>query len=648
MPEKNLLIVMKAKDLVSKTTGKISGAIATVGAKSKKVFAATARFAKSAGRAIKTMLGPLALITSALGALSGAAFFAFINSAAKGIDTIGKFSDRLGLSTEFLSELRHVADLSGVKVEALNVGFQRVTRRMAEFAATGGGAAANAIKALGLEDLIRQGKTIEEILPQMADGFARLNTDAEKVSAAFGLFDSEGVSFLQFLNKGSTEIERLRNEARQFGIVIGDESAKKAANFNDQLSTLFASLRGLKFSIGLAFFDDMAKAMREMAFFISRHKDDITEVIGKVARIGKTLVEGVFAAFGDRKKSAALAEFIGKSMLEIFRASGRSAAIGFAFAFGSNLQPLITNIITQLGGWLSRLPDVAGFKIGSFGSGIAALSNAGGLDLIGDNLTPKVRSLSDTWKEAGKNIVKYNDELVKILGLKTKPAVEKVDELQKVFDEFKKTLGTSGPAGSGQSAPIEEGGFFAILTQGFRDQAERIKATFENLKDNAGRFADDLHRSLSSRFFDLAKRQFKNFAQFVKDVFTDIIDSILSILSDALASQVVNAFGELLGGFFKFGGSEILSGATSSDVPIFGPSAPPGGGSSLGGGIGFAESSAGQVTTFNPRQTIIIQAIDGASVAAFVEKHGGTLAGGIASAVSQNNSIKADLKGALG
>jgi len=162
-------------------------------------------------------------------------------------DRIGKLSLRLGESTEFLSEMAFVAERSGVSVETMNMAIQRANRRLAEFAATGKGPAAEAFKQLGIDVRNADGtmKTFEQLLPELADAFQDIESEAEKTRLAFQLFDSEGVSFLQILKGGSSEIEKLRQKARDLGLSLDKDVTDQAAAANDALTDFSASIQGL-------------------------------------------------------------------------------------------------------------------------------------------------------------------------------------------------------------------------------------------------------------------------------------------------------------------------------------------------------------------------------------------------------------------
>ena len=161
----------------------------------------------------------------------------FVTSTAKAADAVGKLSDRLGVSTDFIQEFRFAAELSGVAAGNVDTALQRVQRRFGEVARTGRGTAAPALKELS-EDLfeaVRAGASFEEVLPELADHLKAIDNDARRLSIAFQLFDTEGAQLVQLLNKGSEGFEKFRREAREAGAVIDKELIESAAEFNDNL-----------------------------------------------------------------------------------------------------------------------------------------------------------------------------------------------------------------------------------------------------------------------------------------------------------------------------------------------------------------------------------------------------------------------------
>lgn len=155
-------------------------------------------------------------------------------------DSIDKTSERLGISVETLQELRFAADLAGVRTQALDIGFQRFTRRLAE-ARQGTGEALGALQTLSEilgEDLLDTSLSTEKVFGRLADAFASIEDPARRVQLAFKLFDSEGVALLQVLGDGEAALEAVRQKARELGIVMEASVIKRAVEAKDQITIM--------------------------------------------------------------------------------------------------------------------------------------------------------------------------------------------------------------------------------------------------------------------------------------------------------------------------------------------------------------------------------------------------------------------------
>lgn len=168
-------------------------------------------------------------------------------------DSVQKMSIRIGASTEALSEYKHVADLTGVQFDALSIGWQRQTRRIAE-AAKGTGEARNALKELGLEAKTLVSQRPEEQFEAIAKAMEGVDSQADKVRLGMKLWDSEGVKLLQTIDGGAASLAAMRQEARDLGLSLSRDQVDAAAEAKDAITTLSGSAKGFtqQLVIGLA------------------------------------------------------------------------------------------------------------------------------------------------------------------------------------------------------------------------------------------------------------------------------------------------------------------------------------------------------------------------------------------------------------
>lgn len=175
-----------------------------------------------------------------MGVAGTAAMTAVYKSQADVIDQTAKFADRIGISTEALTELRYASELTGVGANTMDMAMQRMTRRIAE-AADGSGEAAPALEELGLSAEALGEMTPDQQLNVLADAFQGVESQSDRVRLAFKLFDSEGVSMVNMLANGSEGLNTMRGEAQALGLSLSRVDAAKVELANDAMTRAGAS-----------------------------------------------------------------------------------------------------------------------------------------------------------------------------------------------------------------------------------------------------------------------------------------------------------------------------------------------------------------------------------------------------------------------
>lgn len=191
---------------------------------------------------------------------------AVIRGTLNAIDKLDKLRQRLGVSTEAMSELEHVANLSGVSFETFTMGIQRMTRRIAE-AAQGTGEAKSAIAELGLEAGQLARMAPDQQFEALADAIASIEQPADRVRLAMKLFDSEGVALLQTMEKGASGIKAMREEAKRLGISLSQDQVNAAVMAKDAMTRFGAQMRGVTNTAIIA----LAPALEGIANFLAVH-----------------------------------------------------------------------------------------------------------------------------------------------------------------------------------------------------------------------------------------------------------------------------------------------------------------------------------------------------------------------------------------
>lgn len=215
---------------------------------------AAGRAENSADEFSKSQIGmktKAAAATIAIVALAAA--LATLKSNLDSIDNLAKVSDKLGIATEKLQAMRLQAELTGVSARTLDMGLQRMVRRVAE-AAQGTGEAEGALRELGVSAKELAKLSPDEQFKTIADAMGQVKDQGDKVRLSMKLFDSEGVALVNTLNAGSDALRETEKEMTDLGIAINRIDAKKVEDANDAMTHLKTSVGALgqTFTIAIA------------------------------------------------------------------------------------------------------------------------------------------------------------------------------------------------------------------------------------------------------------------------------------------------------------------------------------------------------------------------------------------------------------
>ncbi|WP_105215692.1 hypothetical protein [Pseudoalteromonas sp. T1lg22] len=177
----------------------------------------------------RKMVGTSATVLTGFGAAGAAAFASIYAKNAEFIDQQAKTAVRLGITTQALTGLQHAAEQTGASTEVLNMGLQRMTRRLGEQSAE----AKKGLDMLGLTFDELEGKSPEQQFALIADKMKDVEDQGKKVAATQKLFDSEGVKLLNTLELGADGITAMMEEADALGMTFDRIDAAKVEMAND-------------------------------------------------------------------------------------------------------------------------------------------------------------------------------------------------------------------------------------------------------------------------------------------------------------------------------------------------------------------------------------------------------------------------------
>jgi len=221
--------------------------------KTKKVFAKL----KSGLNSVKNGVGKTLKVFGGLTAVIGGtalALAALGRQSFNYIDTLGKTSDQLGVSVEFLQAFQIAAEEAGSSSEGANKALLKFSKNIGE-AGRGLKTQADLFKDLGVSIRDTEGnlKGTEELLLETADGISALGSSAEKNSALTNLFGRSGQQLFAIIDQGGSSIAQLKDKMLELGIGISGSAVDGVERFNDTTNILSRQLNSLKDNVFAAF-----------------------------------------------------------------------------------------------------------------------------------------------------------------------------------------------------------------------------------------------------------------------------------------------------------------------------------------------------------------------------------------------------------
>lgn len=309
---------------------------------------------KGVGNAVAGVLSKIALIGGAVGvAVAG------ISSIVEHFDELGDKAEAIGVSVDFLAQMRSAAERSGASVEQLDSGLKTFTVSMG-LARAGTGKMAAFLQTVNPEFLamLKATKNNEEAFDLLARGAAKLVDPAKR--AAFAQKTLGDASLAPLLGKGAKGVKKLRDEfAAQAGSLEG--AAAASGEVDDSMKKLGNTFEGVKGVVVEGLRPGLVELINMLADWLLAHRGDIAEWAKK---IGKELPDAVMAlVHGVQNAVGKIREFVDAI------GGWKTVAVGVAAVI---LGPLI-GAIASLGVALMSTP--LGWAVGLIAGVVALYKN---------------------------------------------------------------------------------------------------------------------------------------------------------------------------------------------------------------------------------------------------------------------------------
>lgn len=500
-----------------------------------------------------------------------------VTQSIKAMDRLGDAAKRVGTSASSLSALGYAADQSGTKAETLEQGLLKLSQTMAK-AAAGSEKQAGLFADIGVAVTTATGelRSADAVFLDIANRFQEYKDGAGETALAAALFGkAAGPQLKELLNEGADGITDLTDQARDLGIVMGDDAVEAAQQFSDRMDTLGAVTRG--------FFNDVATqllpSLNALSGVLIKQRAELGETatsMSGIATVLQTVGRWMLTV-------AKYAEVVGAAMADVFFRIGKEAEqlperleivkvrlTAFAqqlsgqFASANMLRDAADEAERQLDQRLNKslasaqeaLVDTFADidkrynpRIKALTAGVADFSNVVvGAGKAAGKTAPPIASLGKVAEKTGYEVhgLKEELDLTKESLEASDPAIRKIEQSWQRFQNSIANVGAElrdQQIGAGMAEELE------LATRASDEAAAEWEATWGNLYDSLGAaFGDFIAGNLESweDFGDALKSIAKNF----------LSDLVRQFASTTLRANVSTGTGGAGAGGFSFGGNQ--------------------------------------------------------------------------------------------
>ena len=271
-----------------------------------------------------------------------------MNQSLQFADQTGELANKYGVATESIGEMQYMATQTGTTIERLTTGMSMLYMR----AKSDG----EAFQQLGVsvKDVNGNFKSMDDLFYETIGALNTLEDDGAKSAYMLDLFGRSAMEMGEILRKDTDEINAMRQEAHELGIVVSQETADFAGSWFDKIDQV--KLQGQSALASLVagapdaeeklqnFFDNVMELLDAyIPTFANFAIRLVTQASIALVRIAPTLVTEIFGAVIDT----------------IFSINWFQVGIDIGKALLEGLVNMVVSTINSLFGWLGvNIPKV--------------------------------------------------------------------------------------------------------------------------------------------------------------------------------------------------------------------------------------------------------------------------------------------------
>lgn len=201
---------------------------------------------KNAGEKISGLGKNLSIGLTAPIMAGATALGALVKKTADAADAAAKNARKVGVSTEAYQEYTYALGQTGLSAGDTDKALGRLNQRIG-MARDGSEKYSEALQKAGvdMQALANGSLTTDEAMMQSIEGLSKITNEQDRAAAATELFGVKlARELMPALEGGAEGLEATRQKARDLGIIMSDEAAVKAEEFNDKMQDLTSAFKG--------------------------------------------------------------------------------------------------------------------------------------------------------------------------------------------------------------------------------------------------------------------------------------------------------------------------------------------------------------------------------------------------------------------
>lgn len=363
-------------------------------------------FSAGLGTVAKVGAATFGVFTTAVTA-GTAALTKGISSVASYGDFVDKTSQKVGMSSDSFQQWDYIMNLAGTSMSECSMGMKTLTNQIDN--AKNGSEDAQAMFEqlnISLEDLETMSR--EDIWSATITGMQNLEDSTERAALANDLFGKSGQNMTPLFNMTNEELQEAIDNTEKYNMVMSEEAVKAAAAYQDSLTTLKASFKGLKTDLLSDFLPSVTTVM-----------DGLSEIFAGDSETGiGLLTEGITGFIDNLTDLAPELTSVGGSILtsiitglsensDAILTAGADVIVQLATAITEALPTIASSaieiIFKLVNSFLELLPELAD-------AGLTILENL--LNGIGDNLDTIIPTVVSVVLEITNTLIEHIPDLI--------------------------------------------------------------------------------------------------------------------------------------------------------------------------------------------------------------------------------------------